>query len=79
MCVNYHIIQCDVVNLRKRMGEIYETLLEYQKRWLDDYIEKMESRLQLLMRRPVLFPPQFVQTKRSSVNEERIRGDGSKI
>lgn len=35
MCINYHIIQCDVVNLQRRMGEIYETLLEYQKRCLD--------------------------------------------
>ena len=55
LCIRYHMLQCDVVNIRTRMEERYEYDLEYQRWWLDDHIKKMESRLQLLMTTHIIF------------------------
>ena len=59
LCINYHMLHCDVVNIRTRMEERYECNLEYQKRWLDNYIKKNRKPIAVIDDDPYYFHTNF--------------------
>ena len=59
LCINYHMLQYDIVNIRTRMEERYEYDLEYQKRWLDDHIKKNGKPIAVIDDDPYYFHRNF--------------------